>query len=311
MKLHEIGEFGLIETIRRGVNVPDGVTGIGDDCAVIPQSDGVETLISTDMLVEGTHFLMRDAEPQQLGWKSAAVNISDIAAMGGKPCATFLSVALPEDLDVKWMDEFMAGFTICCDQYGAPLLGGDTTSTPDRICISVTVMGTCPAGAGKRRDAARPGDLVCVTGTLGGSAAGLRAILEGWREPALRDRHYIPHPRVAEGLELAALPGVHAMMDISDGIASDLRHILDASGVGAEIDLASLPISDEVKALCSKHGLDSVELATSGGEDYELLFTASPGTVLPEFCTVIGRITSDKALRWIGSDREYMGFRHF
>lgn len=311
MKLKDIGEFGLIDMIRKGVDVPEGVTGIGDDCAIIPQKEGFETLVSTDMLVEGTHFLMDDVEPHQLGWKSAAVNISDIAAMGGKPCGTFLSAALPKELDVEWMKEFMAGFNICCGQYGAPLLGGDTTSTPDRMCINVSILGTCPAGAAKRRDTAMPGDLVCVTGTLGDSAAGLKAILEGWREPALRERHYLPRPRVAEGLALAGLSGVHAMMDISDGTASDLRHILNVSGVGAEIDLSKIPVSEELVSFCGRHGLDAVELAVTGGEDYELLFTAAPGTGLPEWSTVIGEITDGKGLKWVGSDKEYMGFRHF
>jgi len=311
MKLKDIGEFGLIELIRKDVNVPFGITGIGDDCAIVPQKEGFDTLISTDMLIEGTHFLMSDVQANQLGWKSAAVNISDIAAMGGKPCGTFLSIALPKDMDVEWVKEFMAGFTICCEQYGAPLLGGDTTSTPDRMCISVTVMGSCPKGTSRCRDMAETGDLVCVTGTLGDSAAGLKAILEGWKETALRERHYIPRPRVAEGLELATLSGVHAMMDISDGIASDLRHILDASGVGAEILLSGLPLSDELRSFCEKHGLDATEFATSGGEDYELLFTAAPGTKLPEWCTIIGKITSDMALKWIGSGKDFMGYRHF
>lgn len=311
MKLKEIGEFGLIEKIRQGVTIPDGVTGIGDDCAIIPQADGLETLVSTDMLVEGTHFLLDDAEPHRLGWKSAAVNISDIAAMGGRPCGTFLSVALPKDLEVEWMQEFMAGFTICCEQYGAPLLGGDTTSTPDRMCISVTVMGSCPSGAAKRRDSAQPGDLICVTGTLGDSAAGLKTILEGWNVPYLRERHYIPRPRVSEGAALAALSGVHAMMDISDGIASDLRHILGASGVGARIDVGSIPVSEELKTFCAERGLDAIGFAASGGEDYELIFTAAPGTALPEWCTVIGEITSGSGLEWNGSDKDYMGFRHF
>lgn len=311
MKLKDLGEFGLIGAIRGGVKVPAGVTGIGDDCAIMPQRDGQVTLVSTDMLVEGTHFLMSDVEPHNLGWKSAAVNISDIAAMGGRPTGTFLAVALPKEMEADWMKEFIAGFTICCEQYGAPLLGGDTTSTPDRISICVTVTGICPAGAEKRRDTARPGDLVCVTGTLGDSAAGLKAILEGWKEPVLRERHYLPRPRVTEGLELAALDGVHAMMDVSDGIASDLRHILEASGVGAEVDVRALPASPEFGKFCSARGLDPVGLAVSGGEDYELLFTAAPDTVLPEWCTVIGKITPESGLKWLGAGDDYMGYRHF
>lgn len=312
MKLKDIGEFGLISAIRGMLTDPSGVVGIGDDCAIIPQKDGTEMLISTDMLVEGTHFLMNDVDPRQLGWKSAAVNISDIAAMGGNPCGTFLSVALPKEMEVSWMESFVAGFTECCSGNGAALLGGDTTSTPDRISISVTAIGTCPAGTGKRRSAARPGDLVCVTGSLGNSAAGLKAILGGWDEPVFRELHYTPRPRVAEGIMLSGMPGVHAMMDISDGIASDLHHILDASGVGAEIDLARVPVSKDLEGFCRRHGLDARELAVSGGEDYELLFTASQGTRLPEWCTVIGEIVEGRDILWKNADgRDFVGFRHF
>ena len=231
--LADIGEFGLIDRIRARFPAPEGVTSIGDDCAVLPQKDGMETLVSTDMLVEGTHFLRDDIPPYRLGWKSAAVNLSDIAAMGGSPVGTFLSVALPAGLETAWVDEFLRGYADLCSRFGTPLLGGDTTASPDRICINVAVLGECPAGGARRRSGALPGDLVCVTGTLGDSAAGLKAILEGVERDAdvqaLIDRHYLPLPRVEEGLRLAATPGVHAMMDLSDGLGSDLRHILEAS----------------------------------------------------------------------------------
>ena len=234
--LSDLGEFGLIGRIRERFRVPEGVTGIGDDCAVLPQRSGRDTLVSTDMLIEGTHFLRADIPPYRLGWKSAAVNISDIAAMGGSPTATFLSVALPADLEAGWMEEFLRGYAELSGRFGAALLGGDTTASPDRICINVAVIGECPCGAARLRSLAREGDLVCVTGCLGDSAGGLKAILEGVERDAdvqtLIDRHYLPLPRVAEGLRLAATPGVHAMMDISDGIGSDLQHILDASSGG-------------------------------------------------------------------------------
>ena len=231
--LADIGEFGLIDRIRARFPAPEGVTGIGDDCAVLPQKDGMETLVSTDMLVEGTHFLRDDIPPYRLGWKSAAVNLSDIAAMGGSPVGTFLSVAFPADLEAGWVEEFLRGYGDLCGRFDTPLLGGDTTASPDRICINVAVLGECPAGGARRRSGALPGDLICVTGTLGDSAAGLKAILEGVERDAdvqaLIDRHYLPLPRVEEGLRLAATPGVHAMMDLSDGLGSDLRHILNAS----------------------------------------------------------------------------------
>ena len=320
MKMQQLGEFGLIDRIRKMTSVPDpSWVGIGDDCAVIPLSPETggapasDLLVSTDMLVEGTHFLMEDISPRQLGWKSAAVNISDIAAMGGKPIATFLSLALPKTLPEQWMQEFMEGYNGISEKYGAALLGGDTTCSPDRICINVTVLGTCPRGKAKLRSAARPGDLVCVTGTLGDSAAGLRLILGGQKgaAPRLMDRHYTPTPRVEEGLALSCLPGVHAMMDISDGVGSDLRHILDESGVGARIDTGKLPISKELQDLCIKKGWDPRELALCGGEDYELLFTMDPQETPDIPYTVIGEITANPTVTWEGGSLDYMGYKHF
>ncbi len=317
----EKGEFELIEWIKEQFPVPDGILGIGDDCAVLPQRDGVETLVSTDMLVEGVHFLLEDIDPYSLGWKSAAVNLSDIAGMGGKPVGTFLCCALPKGLDEGFLEGFFNGYKAVSDRFDCPLLGGDTTSSKDRLCINVTVLGECPAGRSHKRSQALPGDLVCVTGTLGDSGTGLKIILEGQatddQEMILRERHYRPVPRVEEGLRLAATPGVNAMMDISDGIGSDLRHILKASGASARIDVRSLPFSAEMQDVCQRRGWDPVELATDGGEDYELLFTCRPGTSIPVPHTVIGEILaagsghSAGTVEWIGSDRDYKGFRHF
>ena len=314
MELSKLGEFGLIDIISGKFQAPEGVTGIGDDCAIIPQSSGLDTLVSTDMLVEGTHFLMDDISPYRLGWKSAAVNISDIAAMGGKPTATFLSLALPKGLSLEWMEEFVEGYRVISERFGCPLLGGDTTSSNDRLCINVTVLGVAPSGCVHRRSDARPGDLICVTGTLGDSGGGLQVILKGVErgpaEQALVKRHYEPMPRVDEGM---ALKSAHAMMDISDGIGSDLRHILKASGVGAEIDTAALPLSAELREVCAQHGWDAISLATGGGEDYELLFTIGPEELekIDVPCTVIGRITDTEGLRWLGSDEDYDGYKHF
>ena len=313
-RLSDLGEFGLIDRIRARFPAPPGATGIGDDCAVLPQRGGRDSLVSTDMLVEGTHFLREDIPPFRLGWKSAAVNLSDIAAMGGTPVATFLSLALPAELDAAWADAFLRGYAELCGRFRTALLGGDTTASPDRICINVTVLGECPAGTAKKRSDARPGDLVCVTGTLGDSAGGLRAILTGAERDAdvqtLIDRHYLPLPRVAEGLALAAVPGVHAMMDLSDGLGSDLGHILRASGVGARIDRQALPLSPALRRVCARLGWDAVHLAVSGGEDYELLFTCTPEAEaalgIPH--SVIGRIEAASADTPGLSGR---GFDHF
>ena len=315
--LSDLGEFGLIGRIRERFPAPEGVTGIGDDCAVIPQRSGRDTLVSTDMLIEGTHFLRRDIPPYRLGWKSAAVNISDIAAMGGQPTATFLSVALPADLETGWMEEFLRGYADISRRFGVALLGGDTTASPDRICLNVAVLGECPSGAARLRSAARDGDLVCVTGSLGDSAGGLKAILEGVERDAdvqaLIDRHYLPLPRVAEGLRLAATPGVHAMMDISDGIGSDLKQILEASGLGAVIDVPALPLSPALRRVCARLGWDAAARATGGGEDYELLFTCTPEAErsLDVPHTVIGVIRDLPGIEWRGAEGPVAGFDHF
>ena len=315
--LSDLGEFGLIGRIRERFPAPEGVTGIGDDCAVIPQRSGRDTLVSTDMLIEGTHFLRRDIPPYRLGWKSAAVNISDIAAMGGQPTATFLSVALPADLETGWMEEFLRGYADISRRFGVALLGGDTTASPDRICLNVAVLGECRSGTARLRSAAQAGDLVCVTGCLGDSAGGLKAILEDVERDAdvqaLIDRHYLPLPRVAEGLRLAATPGVHAMMDISDGIGSDLEHILEASGVGAVIDVPALPLSPALQRVCARQGWDAAAIAIGGGEDYELLFTCTPEAErsLDVPHTVIGVIRDLPGIEWRGAKRPVDGLAHF
>ena len=307
-----LGEFDLISRINEMFPTPEGVTGIGDDCAILPQRAGMETLVTTDMLMDGVHFLMEDASPYDLGWKSAAVNISDIAAMGGRPVGTFLSFALPKGTSDEWMLQFMRGYKDLSDLSGTPLLGGDTTSSLDRLCINVAVLGECPAGKAKKRSDALPGDLICVTGPLGDSAAGLNAILHGFgmSEATLVHRHYRPVPRVSEGLILAETEGVHAMMDISDGIGSDLLHILDASHVGARVDVASIPLSDECKAAAARHGWDLRALSIDGGEDYELLFTMAPGTVPAIRYHVIGEITEGSGVEW-SDHADHLGFRHF
>lgn len=314
----ELGEFALIDYIKTQFKVPEGVLGIGDDCAVIPQKKGLETLVSTDMLMDGVHFLISDVDPYSLGWKSAAVNISDIAGMGGKPVASFLSFALPKKLSDSFLKEFMRGYKELSDRFDCPLLGGDTTSSLDRLCISVTVLGESECGRSCKRSAACIGDLICTTGFIGDSAAGLKVILDGIGRGDLENhlvgRHYRPMPQVEAGLKLASVPGVHAMMDISDGVGSDIRHILEESGVGAEIDVNALPLSESLKEACAKYGWDAADLALNGGEDYELLFTVTEEAFaagLPVTCHPIGRIVSGNGVRWLGASEDYHGFRHF
>lgn len=282
MKIRELGEFGFISQLAKqfGSLVPPGYMGIGDDCAIIPAGQSSDWVVTTDLLVENVHFLMNRISPRELGHKSLAVNLSDIAAMGAKPVGSFLSIGFPSHTELSVAEGIMAGYRELSVQTATPLLGGDTTSSPDGIVINVMVIGQCEKGAAKLRSTALPGDLICVTGYLGDSAGGLRVLLEKLSpsevNSALVTSHHNPKPHLEEGHFLSSCKGVHAMMDISDGIASDLLHMLKASQVSAEIELSSLPVSEKLREAALLNGWDCTALATSGGEDYVLLCTIDP-----------------------------------
>jgi thiamine-monophosphate kinase len=283
MRLSEIGEFGLIARFSPAFlkKLPRGVVGIGDDCAVLPWTRRERLLVTTDMLVEDSHFIGRAIPPRDLGDKSLAVNLSDIAAMGGKPLWAFLSLGIPAATRVERIDEFFAGFSRRARSAGVRLLGGDTTKSPDRLIINVVVLGTVRADRVKYRAGAKPGDVIAVTGSLGDSGGGLRVILE--KRPRGRDEaflvlaHHRPRPHLDEGAWLAERAAVRAMMDVSDGIDSDLRRIMERSKCGVEVDLDGLPLSPQLRRAAAKYGWDASELAASGGEDYCLLATIAPG----------------------------------
>ena len=314
------GEFGFIDFIKANFPDPEGTVGIGDDCAVMPGC-GEELLFSTDLLMEGVHFLRNESSPEDVGWKAAAVNLSDIAAMGGIPVATFLSIALPKDAQGEWAERFIDGYTTISRKYDVPLLGGDTTSSLRDIAVNVGVLGKCPAGKRLMRSGAKVGETIYVTGPLGDSAGGLQAILTGVDRiedvQILIERHKRPVPRVEEGRVLIECGKVGAMMDVSDGIASDLRHIMKASRVGAVIALDKLPCSPQLLSVCAEHGWDRYELATSGGEDFELLFTGPEGleNELNIKLYPIGKIVQGNDLIWTVDDRkldsDYIGYKHF
>ncbi len=280
MKINEIGEFGLIGRIaeRFAPLVPAGWEGIGDDCAVIPWDEGQSMLITTDLLVEGVHFLRDRISARELGAKSLAVNLSDVAAMGGRAVGTFLSLGLPvEGGGVEWCDAFFEGYR----SFGVPLLGGDTTASTTGIVINITVLGRAENSRIKRRNTARPGDRIAVTGPLGESAAGLRVLLEGLPSTPDTDElirhHHRPRPHLEEGEWLGRERGVHAMMDVSDGVASDLLHILRGSAVGATVDLSRIPVSPLLQRTAEQFdGWEARRLALTGGEDYVLLLTVAP-----------------------------------
>lgn len=259
------GEFDFIASIRElFAAMPDnGFEGIGDDCAVLPIGDDEALLFTSDMLNEGVHFLADRSTAYQIGYKSLMVNVSDVAAMGARPVATLLSLALPTVRFGGWSAEFMEGYRAASERYGVKLVGGDTTSSQSGITISVTAIGRAPISHIKRRSAAKVGDAIFVTGALGGSAAGLRDVFEGEVATCNARRHLAPEAKVEEGAWLGAQAEVRAMADISDGIASDLQHILNASQVSAVVVAAEMPVAEGA----------TLEEALGGGEDYELIFT--------------------------------------
>lgn len=320
MAMSSRGEFGFIDHIRTHFPDQAGVIGIGDDCAVMPSGEG-ELLFSTDLLMEGVHFLRDESSPEDVGWKAAAVNLSDIAAMGGTPVATFLSIALPADAQGEWAERFIDGYVSISRRFDVPLLGGDTTSSLRDIAVNVGILGRCPSGKRLLRSGAKAGDVIYVTGPLGDSAGGLHAILKGGdRTPdaeVLIERHKRPVPRVKEGVTLLESGLVTAMMDISDGIASDIRHIMKASGTGAVIALDKIPCSPELRSVCARRNWDIYELAAGGGEDFELLLTGPEG--LDEYVDIplyaVGRIVDGDALVWTIDDEpvdsKFSGYEHF
>ena len=272
------GEFGFIDMIRQRFDVPVGMLGIGDDCAVIPAGKS-EFVYSTDMLVEGVHFLRDAASPEDIGWKSLAVNLSDIAAMGGTPTATFLSIALPKDVQGEWAERFIEGYAKLSKKFNVPLLGGDTTSSLRDIAINVGVLGRAPLGKSVKRSGASVDHGIYVTGNLGDSAGGLQAILNNWDKTqevdSLIESHIKPMPRIEEGQVLMNTELIGAMMDISDGLSSELMHICKQSNVGCRIYEERIPIDYQTAIMAEELNMNVMTCALNGGDDYELLFTVS------------------------------------
>lgn len=310
-------EFGFIEQIRRlFAPLPDqGFEGIGDDCAILPLTGDEALVFTSDLLTEGVHFLRHATSARELGGKTLAVNLSDVAAMGARPVATLLSIALPQDATQEWALEFMEGYRDLSVRYATPLVGGDTTRSEGGITVNVTAIGRAPTAHLKRRRDARPGDRIFVADRLGASGSGLQEILAGRLHTPLAAVHRNPLPQVDEGIWFGSRPEVHAMMDLSDGLASDLRHILDLSHVGAEIDLERIPVAE---------GSD-LQTAVCGGEDYKLLLTveeASAEALAERFrehfgtpLYPIGRIVCGEGVVWLrdGSPEphDWHGFTHY
>ena len=260
------GEFDLIARIRARVATrADVVLGIGDDAALLAPPPGRQLVVTADTLNEGVHF-PRGTSPADVGWKALAVNLSDLASMGAEPAWCTLSLSLPQS-DPAWIEGFLDGFLDLAGQHGIALVGGDTTRGP--LSIAVTAMGLVEPGRALRRDGARVGDEVWVTGTLGDAAGGL-ALLDREPVPALRARLDRPTPRVATGRALAGI--ATACVDVSDGLLADLGHVCARSHVAARIDVDALPASAALMEVIGE--ADRIALQASGGDDYELCFTA-------------------------------------
>ena len=315
-----MSEFELIRACFSSLGAvrADVVLGVGDDCALLSVPHGRQLAVSIDTLASGVHFLP-DCDPEAIGHKCLAVGLSDLAAMGASPAWATLAITLPTKLlseSPDWLPAFARGFGRLALAHGVSLVGGDTTSGP--LSITVQVHGFVAPAAAVRRAGARPGDLICVSGTLGDAGLALRELLAG-RVPAptLRARLERPMPRVALGLALSGLAS--AMIDCSDGLAADLGHVLTASAVAGEIDLAALPLSDAV----ATHGDWGLPLAA--GDDYELCFCVPPDRLdrlagIGEQCgcrlTVIGRVMAGAGLVCLAPDGAPLalartGFDHF
>ncbi len=252
--LGQIGEFGWIARARSKFGGASGplTEGIGDDAAIFDPTPGCELIFTTDMILEGKHFRLRDATPYQIGRKALAVNLSDAAAMAAVPRYAVVALGAPGGLDLRFMQRLASGMNDLARRYGVRIVGGDTNAS-DRLVVSVALIGEAPKGRSVRRSGAKKGDVIFVTGKLGGS----------YRS----GRHFTFTPRVKEALFLAEHFGLHAMMDLSDGLASDLHRLCEASRVGARLQAAAVPVSRAATGLTA---------ALTEGEDFELLFTLSP-----------------------------------
>lgn len=318
MKLSNIGEFGLIHAIQKlsFQRSSDTMIGIGDDAAVLKIAPAALLLATTDMLIEGVHFDLSYTDFYSLGWKSAAVNLSDIAAMGGVPRFCLTSLAIPAHISIEAVKDYYQGFTALVRAHKTILVGGDTCSSKDGLVISVTVLGEAKKRMVIPRTGAKQGDRIFVTGTLGDSGAGLELLKSGVREnkrgtrdagrktrdvESLIQKHLRPVPRVEWGRKIALSGCASSMIDVSDGLSSDLSHLCEESGVGAVLLSDAIPLSRSLLKSADHLNKPPLHYALSGGEDYELLFTVPLARMkilqaLHIPVTEIGMITTGKAM---------------
>ncbi len=292
-EIAELGEFGLIDRIKSNIvhSNPSTCVGIGDDAAVIIPIEGEQMVLSTDMLIEGVHFDLSFAPLSHIGYKAVVVNVSDIAAMNAVPTQLVVSLGLSNRFSVEAVDELYQGISKACENYRVDLVGGDTTASPSGLVISISIIGFAKPDSLVKRNGAKPGDVICVSGDLGAAYMGLNLLnrekiaykQNPEMQPDFKEEHeylirrqLMPEARtdlIHELKELKVVP--HAMIDISDGLASEALHICKQSGVGMYIFEDKLPIENDTKLAASEFGISPTTAALNGGEDYELLFTIS------------------------------------
>jgi thiamine-monophosphate kinase len=304
--LRDIGEFGLIDRLERILPTsPLVVEGIGDDCAVVRFGDK-QLLVTTDLFIENVHFRREWATAADIGWKAAAASLSDIAAMGGAPLFCLTSLACSADTPSAMIEEIYQGMSSALSRFGAVIVGGDTACVETGIALDVVIIGETVGNRCLRRHGAETGDRVVVTGNCGTSGAGLHALQNGRDAPELVQAHLRPVPRISEGQWLCRRPGVHAMIDVSDGLLQDLGHIASFSYLGINVTSESVPVPSALSRYCSMNDCKPEAFILNGGEDYELAFTVAASeadAVLDAFhhefrleTTSIGFVTD----KWLG-----------
>lgn len=336
--VNELGEFGLIDHLTKDFEPrrADTILGIGDDAALLDRDKETHTVVSTDTLVEGIHFDMVYTPLKHLGYKSVVVNLSDIVAMNAEPTHITFSIAISSKYSVEALEELYAGIRAACDHYGVDLIGGDTTSSPRGMIINVTAIGIGDKTSVTKRSTAKVGDIVCVTGDLGAAYMGLQLLnreKEVYMEnphiqPDFSERSHLIEKQLKPEARLDTIRYMRkenlcptSMIDISDGLASEIFHICKQSGTGAYIEEGKVPIHPDTESQALEFKINPITCALNGGEDYELLFTVDPSDIekvryLPDIF-IIGEITPKEAgikLHTTGGnihDLQAQGWRHF
>jgi thiamine-monophosphate kinase len=312
MKVKDIGEFGLIERVTKKLKDKDVLVGIGDDAAVIKTEKGLQVL-TTDCLVEGDHFRREWFTPEQIGMKAIEINVSDIAAMGAIPKYVLVELALPEDLDVEFVEELYKGMWKVCDKYNIEVIGGNMAHC-ENIVISITLTGEVDKNNLCLRRGAKPGDFIFVSGHLGNGRAGLRLFqedLKGFEQ--VRKSYLEPKAQLETALKIATY--ANSMIDVSDGLAPEIKHICDESNCGTIIYKDKIPIKDEVRNVARTLNEDEYDYALFGGEDFELVFTVSKEKLDKVNGLLVGEIIKNKEIKLSSNGKEKeiteSGYDHF